>query len=61
MTNYEKIQNMSINKMAAEFNEISTYFCDYCYNCKECPFNYMGKRLCNVSGFIDWLNSEVEE
>ena len=60
MTNYEKIQNMSINKMAVELNEISNYFCDY-YSYKKCPFNYMGKCLCNISRFLDWLKSEVEE
>lgn len=60
MTNYEKRKNMSIEEMADEFERISNYICDY-YDCKVCPFDIIGKRSCNKSGFANWLQSEVEE
>lgn len=63
MTNYERIKNMSIEKMAYEIDRIANHLCDdygY-YGCKECPLNFLGNRNCNVTGFEDWLNSEVEE
>lgn len=61
MTNYEHIKNMSIDEMASELKRISNCVCGYYDTCKACPFIFLGKRGCNVMGFTDWLNSEVEE
>lgn len=61
MTNFEKFKNMSIEEMASEFERIANYCCDH-FDCKECLFNkYIGTSLCTASGFIKWLESEVEE
>lgn len=61
MTNFEKIKNRSIYEMASELERISNYVCDHYDSCDECPFNFLGRYDCNIMGFTDWLNSEVEE
>lgn len=58
MTNYEKIKNMSIEEMAEGFERLAYTTCP-CY-CSRCLFNHKGY-LCDKTGFIGWLNSEVEE
>lgn len=61
MTNYERIKKMSAEEIANKFERISNYVCDCYYDCKMCPFHLIGKWSCNKSGFVGWLNSEVEE
>lgn len=63
MTNFEKIKNMTVKELASELVRLSNYVCgDYFNSCKECPlFRFLGNRDCNRAGFVDWLNSEVEE
>ena len=71
MTNYEKIKAMSVKEMAKLFYS-STNCCndrgiaiesedfDYAKNCCfECPF--FNTKNCDKLGFIEWLESEVEE
>lgn len=61
MTNFEKIKNMSVEEMASELEERSNYVCCHYSTCNECPFDFLGRYDCNIMGFRDWLNSEVEE
>ena len=71
MTNFEKIKAMSVEEMAKLFYS-STNCCndrgiaiesedfDYAKNCCfECPF--FNTKNCDKLGFIEWLESEVEE
>lgn len=60
MTNFERIKNMSVEEMADKLERMSNYVCVY-YDCEECPFDIIGSRGCCISGFTDWLESEVEE
>lgn len=60
MTKFENFKNMSIEEMASEFERIANYFCDH-FDCKECLFKYINTPICTTSGFIKWLESEVEE
>ena len=61
MTNYERMINRSIYEMASELERISNYVCNHYDSCDECPFDFLGRYECNIMGFTDWLNSEVEE
>lgn len=61
MTNYEKIKNMSVEKMASKLETMSSHICAHYYTCKKCPFSSLWNGKCDATGFADWLNSEVEE
>ena len=59
MTNYEKIKNMSVEKLA-RFIEDLTY-CDI-EKCEECGLGEWGEDGdCNEITIINWLMSEVEK
>ena len=56
MTNYERIKNMSVEKMAKELNKMST--CDFCHYNKKCGQGYPDREC--ADGIRLWLESEVE-
>lgn len=61
MTNYGKFQNMTVEEMATKFDEFSTIICYSFDSCEYCPFHFILHIPCDKEGFIEWLESEVEE
>lgn len=61
MTNYERIVNKTVEEMATGLDKIACIVCSRCF-CKDCPLNFIrGDYKCSKEGFIEWLESEVEE
>lgn len=61
MTNFERIKNMSVEKMAKLIDDVAVC-CFQNANCENCPIYCSGaKGYCNISIISKWLKSEVEE
>lgn len=61
MTQYERIKNRSIEEVATGLDKIAGIVCSN-YFCKDCPLNFIGGDYkCSKEGFIEWLESEVED
>lgn len=61
MTNYERIKNMDTEELASKMVELRESLCKAYVFCAQCPFYCIRKyQFCKKSGFIDWLESEVE-
>lgn len=62
MTEYKRIINTSIEEMATRMVELAKGLCKAYVFCSDCPFYCVRQYTwCNKSGFIDYLESEVEE
>lgn len=62
MTNYERAKNRSISEIASTMDELAKFLCKTCVSCPKCPFYFISRHHhCNKLGFINWLESEVEE
>lgn len=63
MTNYEKIKNMSVEKMAEELDYIINNDIAECTNsCYVCPATKFCKKFATCEGSIKkWLESEADE
>lgn len=57
MTNYEKIKNMSVEKMAKEIFDKVEEKCEYCSQRKCSPIT--AEQDC-IDGIIDWLQTTVD-
>lgn len=61
MTNYEKIQSMSVEEMAKEFEKNS---CDHCIRCYKYTNEYCSMENINIKhcceGIKQWLEQEAD-
>ena len=60
MTNYEKIKNLSVEKMAGLMAHIGNYPCLFCADKAGCCSKGAAAVEC-YNGLKEWLKSEVEE
>lgn len=58
ITNYQRLQQMTVEELANFLDEVTLACSDH--YCKECPVNQFNNNagMCNCQSFKDWLEEE---